>query len=454
MTPSRKLFRDRTDAGRELGRQLLSRGRAEPVVLGLPRGGVPVAFEVARMLGAPLDVCVVRKIGAPIQPELGIGAVSEDGALYVDRRTMRAVGVSEEELAWLVAAKRTEVEERVQRFRHGAAPLDVRGRTVILVDDGIATGGTARAAVQTLRARGAQHVILAVPVAPSESLVELASVADEVVCPHPEETFLAVGLWYEDFTTTSEEDVVALLDRARAEIEPSRRSSERVRVPVERDVRLSFGEGELEGRLTIPSEARSLVIFAHGSGSGRHSPRNQYVAAELERAGFGTLLVDLLTEAEEEEDLGGGPFSPRFDIPLLASRLELVTDWALAQRETRSLALAYFGASTGAAAAFVAAAERPDVIRAIVSRGGRPDLAESSLSDVRAPTLLLVGGSDPDVLQLNREALYLLGCEKLLEVVPGATHLFEEPGTLDQVAHSAVRWFRRHMGARAVEAIA
>jgi putative phosphoribosyl transferase len=213
----RKLFRDRTDAGHELALRLRPYREASPVVLGLPRGGVPVAYEVARELGAPLDVCVVRKIGAPIQPELGIGAVAEDGAIHVDHDLQRRVRVSDAELAQLVKAKRAEVDDRVQRFRRGAAPVDVRGKTILVVDDGIATGGTARAALQTLRARGAARIVLAVPVGASDTLDELASVADEIVCLSPEEDFFAVGVWYDDFTPTTDDDVVELLDRARAE---------------------------------------------------------------------------------------------------------------------------------------------------------------------------------------------------------------------------------------------
>ncbi len=454
MSP-RKLFRDRMDAGRKLALDLLRYRDASPLVLGLPRGGVPVAYEVARQLDAPLDVCVVRKLGAPIEPELGIGAVSEEGALHVDRDTMQLVGVSEDELMALIAEKRREVEDRVLKFRRGEPPLDVRGRTVIVVDDGIATGGTARAAVQAMRARGASRIVLAVPVAASQSLDELATVADEIVCPHPEEDFYAVGLWYEDFTTTTDDDVVAILDRAREEREgrqQPRMRSERVRLSIDRDVRIPLEHAALEGHLTIPPDARGLVLFAHGSGSSRHSPRNQYVAGELQRMGLATLLLDLLTLEEERVDARTAHL--RFDIGLLASRLVVATDWAHAQFETREMNIGLFGASTGAAAALVAAAERPEVVRAVVSRGGRPDLAEASLGDVKAPTLLIVGGDDPEVLQLNREALYLLGCVKEVEVVPGATHLFEEPGTLEQVARSAAKWFRHHLVERALEATA
>jgi putative phosphoribosyl transferase len=450
-----KLFRDRASAGRELAEGLAAYRDASPVVLGLPRGGVPVAYEVARALDAPLDVCVVRKIGAPIQPELGIGAVAEENALYVDRDLMRRVGVSDHELTTLVARERAEVEDRARRFRRGAPPVDVRGRTVIVVDDGVATGGTARAALETLRARGAERVVLAVPVGAADSLDALASIADEVVALSSEEAFYAVGLWYDDFRTTTDHDVIELLDRARSERErPARQplQSERVRTRVDREVGIPLVDGALEGRLTIPPDARGLVIFAHGSGSSRRSPRNQYVARSLEDEGLATLLFDLLTEEEERIDQRTARL--RFDIGLLAARLVAATDWAHLDPQTSALDIGYFGASTGAAAALVAAAERPRLVHAVVSRGGRPDLAEGALARVEAPTLLIVGGADPDVLQLNRESLYFLRGEKRLEIVAGATHLFEEPGALELVARSAARWFRDHLGRRALESIA
>lgn len=454
----RKLFQDRVEAGRQLARRLEPYRDAAPVVLGLPRGGVPVAYEVARALGAPLDVCVVRKLGAPLRPELAIGAVGEGGAIYVDRGLMRRVGVSEDELARMVAAKRAEVDERVVRFRGAAPPPDLRGRTVIVVDDGIATGSTVRAALQTLRARGAGRIVLAVPVGAASSVDELAPDADEIVCLHAEEPLFAVGLWYEDFGTTTDDEVVRILDRARSEQLEREPPTVRIRSDVvptsrERDVWLPAGEGRLGATLVIPPAPRGIVLFAHGSGSSRHSPRNQYVAGVLQRERIATLLLDLLTEDEERIDARTRHL--RFDIDLLATRLVLATDWVLAQPETEGLDVGYFGASTGAAAALVAAAERAPIVRAVVSRGGRPDLAEAALGRVRAPTLLLVGASDLEVLRLNRGALEQLACEKALEIVPGATHLFEEPGTLEEVARSAARWFTRHLGgAHAREATA
>ena len=442
MLYSRRLFHDRTQAGTRLAAELRNRHEDAPIVLGLPRGGIPVAYEIARELGAPLDVCVVRKIGAPIQPELGVGAVAENGALFIDEETVELVDLSRGELERLIVEKRAEVDARVRTFRRGAQPLEIKGRTVILVDDGIATGGTVRAALQTLRTRGVARIVLAVPVAAPESLDSLAPLADDVVCLYAPEAFGAVGNFYEDFAQTTDEEVVALLERARHP-EPSK--SERIRARVDREVWVPLADSSLAGHLAIPSGARGLVIFAHGSGSSRHSPRNLHVAYALERYGLATLLVDLLTTDEAElEDL-------RFDIPLLSQRLAAVTEWAREQPETHDFAFGYFGASTGAAAALIAASNRDD-IRAVVSRGGRTDLADDWLHAVRAPTLLIVGSADVAVLRLNQVSLSLLRGERQLAIVQGATHLFEEPGALDEVSLLAGQWFARHLGARAAAA--
>jgi dienelactone hydrolase len=211
----------------------------------------------------------------------------------------------------------------------------------------------------------------------------------------------------------------------------------------ERTVRVPAGPVTLEGDLTIPEGALGVVLFAHGSGSSRHSPRNRRVARLLSEGQLATLLVDLLTADEEIADRRTGHL--RFDIGLLAERLVEAADWLGRQPETRDLALGCFGASTGAAAALVAAAARPHSVAAVVSRGGRPDLAGPSLPVVRAPTLLVVGGDDTVVLALNRQAYERLHCDKRLTVIPGATHLFEEPGTLDQVARHARDWFEQHL---------
>ena len=208
------------------------------------------------------------------------------------------------------------------------------------------------------------------------------------------------------------------------------------------EVKVSAGPVTLDGMLGIPGDAKGIVVFAHGSGSSRFSPRNQYVAEELRKAKLGTLLFDLLTPEEEEVDMVTGHL--RFNINLLSERVIGATDWLTAYPKTKDLTIGYFGASTGTAAALVAASERPDVIAAIVSRGGRPDLAGKSLPQVKAPTLLIVGGNDFPVIDMNQDALEELRAEKKLVIVPGATHLFEEPGTLEEVSRLTAEWFVRY----------
>lgn len=208
-------------------------------------------------------------------------------------------------------------------------------------------------------------------------------------------------------------------------------------------VRIPCGDVTLDGELAIPQDAGGVVVFAHGSGSSRHSPRNQFVARVIRESGNGTLLFDLLTVEEERVDMVTRHL--RFDIGLLAGRLAEVTHWLVTKPEARDLGIGYFGSSTGGGAALVAAAEVGRRIGAVVSRGGRPDLAGDALPKVQAPSLLIVGGRDDVVIDLNRQALAELHCEKALEIVPGATHLFEEPGTLEAVAHLAADWFRKHL---------
>jgi dienelactone hydrolase len=211
----------------------------------------------------------------------------------------------------------------------------------------------------------------------------------------------------------------------------------------QRPVSIPAGSVELHGDLVIPDQAAGIVIFAHGSGSSRHSPRNRYVASALQARSLATLLMDLLTAEEESIDAQNGHL--RFDIDLLADRLVAATDWLELLPEARSLRVGYFGASTGGGAALVAAAARPERVAAVVSRGGRPDLAGKALTRVRAPTLLVVGGRDHAVLRLNQETLALLPAEARLEVVPGATHLFEEPGALEAAAQLAALWFGKFL---------
>src|SRR5215469_3049931 len=422
----RGIFADRADAGQQLAKLLVHLRGERVVVLGLPRGGLPVAREVAVALGAPLDVVVVRKLGVPVQPELAMGAVGEDGVVVINPEVVRQTGVTTGEVAAVREREQAEVTARAARYRASRAREPLDGRIAVVVDDGIATGATARAACEVARAHGASRVVLAVPVAPPGWAGRLAGVADELVSAYVAPDFTSVGQFYEDFTQTTDGQVNAcLLDQAgwAGEVAPA------------------IGQVQLAGYLTVPPNAPGIVLFAHGSGSGRKSPRNQYVADVLHAAGLGTLLFDLLTPEEAPQ------LANVFDIGLLARRLADVRDWLRAQLlpgVARGV-IGYFGASTGAAAALWAAAEPGAGVAAVVSRGGRPDLAGERLEKVTAPTLLIVGGEDHMVLDLNLQAQAMLRCENRLDVVPGATHLFEEPGTLTAAASLARDWFTSHL---------
>ncbi|MFG2982151.1 alpha/beta family hydrolase [Streptomyces sp. NPDC048258] len=429
-------FADRADAGRRLAEVLRHLAREGPVVLGLPRGGVPVAFQVARALGAPLDVIVVRKLGVPYHRELGFGAIGEGGVRVISEDIVARSRVRREDLAAVERAEEAELARQAGRFRAGRTRVPLDGRTAVVVDDGIATGATAAAACQVVRALGAARVVMAVPVAPPDAVAWLRTVADEVVCLSTPRGFSAVGQWYQDFSQTPDEEVVSLLAQAaQAADRPAPRGPE-----VESEVEVDAGGVGLAGDLVLPPDVGAVVVFAHGSGSSRRSPRNRSVAAALRQAGLGTLLFDLLTPAEEADRANV------FDIETLARRLTETTAWL--RRREADLPIGYFGASTGAAAALWAASADADAradVGAVVSRGGRPDLAGTRLAGVRAPTLLIVGGRDTTVLDLNRQAQAQLHCENRLEIVPGATHLFEEPGTLDAVAGLARDWFTTHL---------
>jgi putative phosphoribosyl transferase len=464
---------DRTDAGRALARSLENLRGNDVVVLGLPRGGVPVAFEVARALEAPLDVIVVRKLGVPYQPELAMGAIGEGGIRVSNDEVIRRGGITPEEIAAVEERERADLDQQAQLFRAGRPHVDLAGRTAVIVDDGIATGSTAAAACQVARRMGAKRVVLAVPVGAPESLQALRSVCDDAVSLHAPEFFMAVGTFYDNFRHVSDAEVSDLLSRSDDAVrvpaasapatnaeatnaeatnaaarpsEPHFATNTAGQTPaqpeLDEDVNLEVADGTvtLEGHLTVPANAAGIVIFVHGSGSSRHSPRNRYVANQLNEAGLGTLLFDLLTKEEEAERANV------FDIPALASRLTDVTRLVREQPADLDTALGYFGASTGAAAALSAAAEPDANVDAIVSRGGRPDLAGPRLPDVRSPTLLIVGERDDVVLQLNRQAQQRLRCENRLAIIPGATHLFEEPGALQTVTRLARNWFLDHFG--------
>lgn len=424
-----KRFENRSEAGRALA-MLLSHVPADALVLALPRGGVPVAAEVARSCGCELDVVVSRKMGVPWQRELAMGAVCEDGIRVTNDEVISQMSVTDDQVWEAERRERQVVADRARTYRQGRGVPVVQGRFVVIVDDGIATGATARAACLFARMNGARHVMLAVPVAPAGWEREFAKFADECIAVSTPDFFGAVGNWYHDFSEVTDGDVVRILaEFGKHEI----RSSFVVRID-------PFTA--LDADVVVPPDATGCVVFVHGSGSSRMSPRNRHVAEVLNSGRLATVLFDLLTQEESAAT------ENVFDIGTLTSRLVAVLGWVRRQEWAKGLPVGLFGASTGAAAALSVAARQPGSVAAVVSRGGRPDMADGDLGKVRCPVLLIVGSRDTTVLRLNREAeRRLAGVHSLLEV-RGATHLFEEAGTLDLVAERARDWFVQHLHAQ------
>jgi putative phosphoribosyl transferase len=430
------MFFDRHEAGQVLARQLHKyKGQSNTVVLGLARGGVVAAFEVASKLSLPLNVAVPRKIGAPGNPELAIGAIAENNAEVLNDYIINALHIPPSYIAQEIQKEKARMEERLNLYRQHAPLPTIKDQIVILVDDGMATGATMLATIQSMRQAQARYIVVATPAASSQALSLVEEKADEVVCLLSRVDFGGVALYYQDFSQTSDQEVIHLLQTAQINYKlnfPHNESS--VSIPI--------GESQIEGDLIIPQHAKTVVLFAHGSGSSRFSPRNRFVAEFLRKNGLATLLMDLLTLQEEEIDRETREL--RFDIDLLAQRLMETTNWLAAHNQTKHLKIGYFGSSTGAAAALIAAAQKGSLITSVVSRGGRPDLAEQYLSRVQSPTLLIVGGDDTEVIKLNHQAYDLLNCEKKLEIIPQASHLFEEAGALEKVAELASSWFLQH----------
>ncbi len=416
-----------------LARLLADLDLENPLVLALPRGGVPVAVEVANRLGAPLELMLVRKIGAPQNPEVALGAIVEgaDEQIVINEDVRRASGADDAYIAKAVAEQRAELDRRKSVYLGNRARPDLRGRTVIVVDDGLATGATMKAALIGLRRSGPARIVVALPVAPKSALVGISDQADDIVCIFPVVSFHGVGAFYEDFHQLSDHETVELFQSVEPSPKPVMAHAYKRQVAIP-----PLG---LIGDLAVPKNAKGIVLFAHGSGSSRRSPRNAYVAEKLNAHGFATLLFDLLTPDEAENR------STVFDIPLLADRVVEASLWVTSEPDLGNLPLGLFGASTGAAAALVAAAELRRRVAAVVSRGGRPDLALPFLSQVRASTLLVVGSHDHEVIKLNERALVALTATKKLVIVSGAGHLFEESGTLDEAIGHAVDWFKAYL---------
>jgi len=430
-------FINRADAGRQLAEALTALGLDQPLIYALPRGGVPVAVEIAKSLHAPLDLLLVRKIGAPQNPEVALGAIVEGASrqIVINESLKRASGADEAYISAAVASQRAELERRKKLYLGDRARLDPRGRAVVVVDDGLATGATMKAALIGLKRSNPRRIIVALPVAPKTALDDISDQADDIICLNPATEFRGVGGFYRDFHQLTDDETVALL----AQVSNGPTNTARAVTVATHKRQVSIPPLGLPGDLTVPPNPRGIVLFAHGSGSSRLSPRNTYVAEKLNAEGFATLLFDLLTPQEGQDRRNV------FDIPLLADRVVEASIWITSEPDLEDLPLGLFGASTGAGAALVAAAELKGRVAAVVSRGGRPDLAMDYLPMVVSPTLLVVGSLDHDVTGLNKQALAALTCGKELELVPGAGHLFEEPGTLDCAVDHAANWFKAHL---------
>lgn len=421
-------FKNREEAGRRLAQTLAAYRGRNPLVLAIPRGAAVMARIIADELDGEMDVVLVRKLRAPGQPELAIGAIDEHGHAYLTGYASPS-HVSD---AYLEQEKRTQLDVlKRRRASYHRSAADPRARVVIVVDDGIATGSTVMAALKFLRGKKPARLIVAAAVAPPDTVERLQDFADEVVCLATPVDFGAVGRFFEDFREVGDDEVVSLLKATHEHIVPVD--------AIDPEVSIDAGGVRLRGNLACPADAKGVVVFAHGSGSSRLSPRNRHVADVLNQYGIATLLFDLLTPEEDRDH------ESRFNMPLLARRLVRVTEWISQRPETRGLPIGYFGASTGAAAAMMAAAELGSKVACIVSRGGRADLAMDAVDRVCSPTMLIVGASDPIVLELNRAVYDALPGVKELSVVRGASHLFEEPGTLDEATRQAAGWFRVHL---------
>ena len=454
------LIPDRATAGRRLARGLLHyRKQRDVLVLALPRGGVPVAAEVARVLHAPLDVMIVRKLGAPGHEELAIGAIASGGIRVMNDEIVASLGLASGAVESIAARERTELERRMKAYRGARSWPDLTDRRVILVDDGVATGASMHAAISAVRAQKPSRLIVAVPVAPFETLARLRQAADQVVCLETPYPFGAVGTWYDSFPQLSDDEVRAVLSErwsmedagAAADAAACALASpEAVINAVARRlaarpchaerVTVEAGRLALNGTLTLPGPAHGVVVFVQSTDSRAH---DRIVADRLNAVGFATLQFDLLTPSEQKLDYEHSAL--RYDMALLTGRLTEALDWLQTHPALHGLPVGLFGTGAAGAAALCAAAQCGDRITAVVLRGSRPDLALPSLPRVRAPTLLIVGGADETLLTLNRRAVKSFECVHSLEVIPAASHLFEDEGTVRQVAKLAGAWFERYV---------
>ncbi len=416
------LFRDRRDAGRRLAAVVKARGLERPLVLGIPRGGVPVAAEVARETGGDLGVVAARKLRSPWQPELAIGAVAADGTSYINSELVRDTGADEAYVAEESRRQADEARKREAAF-DGHRRGTIAGRDVLVVDDGIATGATAIAAIRSMKAAGARKVVLAVPVGPRDTIHAMRAEADDVICVSVEDDFFAIGQFYEDFSPVEDAQVKAVLDS----FEAAAATAGPVAATVSRDgVRLAV-------RLSTPAGAGPwpCVVFVHGLGSGKDSPRNVVIAEHLLDSGLATVLFDLSGHGESS-GAGNG-------LDAYAADLAAVCRWLESQPGIDSRRIGIAGSSLGAVVAVEAVKQGRVHPVALALRA--PPIDPGELDGLSLPTLVVVGSADP-LLGGVQQAVARTPAATL-RVIPGAGHLFEEEGALEEALTETVTWFLR-----------
>lgn len=423
-------FTDRSEAGIRLAERVRDYAVTDPIVLALPRGGVPVGAELARVLDAPLDVLLVRKLGLPGHSEMGVGALTEDGQVCFDDNALARLHVSRDQLKATVEAERAELGRRLEVYRGDNPAPRIAGRDVLVVDDGIATGGTARAALRMVRRQQPARLVAAIPVGAQSAVESLRPEADHIVVLTAPENFRAVGEWYRDFGQLSDDDVTRTITELRDLAPTTSGDARTVRVPA--------GSVELEGELTVPSDVRGGVVVALEQEES--STSRQAFTAAMRDSGYATLMID------PSHPRAGGAGEAEGDAPAEHGRkLGEAAAWLRETVDVSPQQIGVFGSGPGAPAALVAAAAHPNEIAAVVVHGGRIDAAENSLPQVRAPVLVLVEGEDSFVRELAEWVVSQLSAPCELRTVAGAEQLLATSREWRAVADSAAEWFTSRM---------
>ena len=438
------LYHDRSQAGAKLAQSLERYRDAGVLVLGIPRGGVPVAAEVARYLHAELDIVVARKLGAPGQPELALGAVTANGGRFLNEEIIRELAASHEYVEAETERKTTEARAREKYMRQARPPASIAGRTVIIVDDGLATGATMRAAVRSVRKAQPTHLIVAAPVGARESCDAIRDEADEVVCPLQPEPFFAVGLYYRRFEPVSEEEVRRLLSAA--SVVPQLSSADgppQTTAAREQEVWFRNASGaRLAASLVLPEgiERPPVVVFAHGFGSSRHSSRNRAIAERLSANGIASLLFDFTGHGDSQGS------EQEATIPQMVQDLTAAIDVLNRRPDVDPGRIGVSGSSSGGIVTTLVAARDPRVQAAVLRSVAAEGLFDDA-SRIHAPTLVIAGEDDIPIVEEDRALADALGGEHRFVTIAGAGHLFEGPGQQEEVAEHSASWFAEKLRA-------